>query len=71
MSGKVTRDKDEAIECPVCGYSNTDLWDFDFGGREICETWCGDCDAKISLTRHVSVSYECRAGHQDEKDGDS
>ncbi len=47
--------------CPHCKRVCTDLWDFDWGSREIIETECGHCEAPIAIVRHESVVYQVKA----------
>jgi hypothetical protein len=50
----------EQIACPWCGEQNRDLWDYEWGSREVIEIACGHCDKPITIARCVSVSYRAR-----------
>ena len=59
---KRTDNEGDRIRCPNCGEWILHLWDFEFGDREICEFWCGECDSKLSLVERHSISYTCLPG---------
>ena len=42
------------ITCPICGYENSDSWEYDSDEGE-CE--CGYCGATLEWSRDVCVSY--------------
>lgn len=51
--------QDEVV-CPYCFYEATDSYEYFNYGDEDTEVFCGECDKKFFVTRHVSVSYSSR-----------
>lgn len=51
----------DAPVCPKCGYAMPDAWELGFGSNEDIETQCDRCDAPMTVSRHVSVSYSTTA----------
>ena len=45
---------EDNIKCPKCGYVITDSWEFEGDDGEV---ECEECDAVISYSRNISVSY--------------
>ncbi len=45
------------IECPACGYIDNDSWEFLDGDEGSGEYECGSCEAKLTVSRNVTVSY--------------
>lgn len=45
---------EDNIKCPKCGYVFRDSCEFDGDDGEV---ECGECDAVISYSRNISVSY--------------
>lgn len=52
-----THSDDDEIACPVCGEINRDLREIGDGGEGDHETECEHCDAPLTISRMVSVSY--------------
>jgi hypothetical protein len=52
----------EEIECPHegCDHTIRDLWDYEWGSREVIEIPCGACAKPVSLYRRVSVDYTAK-----------
>ena len=46
-------DKSE-ITCPICGYEESDSWEYD---SDYGELECGGCGAALEWSREVEVSY--------------
>ena len=42
------------IKCPICGYEESDSWEYDSDQGEIK---CGGCGATLEWSREVEVSY--------------
>ena len=42
------------IKCPICGYEESDSWEYDSDYGEIK---CGGCGATLEWSREVEVSY--------------
>ena len=61
MSQEETQSDGDTIECPVCGSSMRDLWEYDFRDSECVDTECDHCEAVLLLTEHISRTYTCRA----------
>lgn len=49
----------DSVECPHCGETITDLWEYNWDPVETTETDCDHCGKPIVIVRHVSVSYSC------------
>jgi uncharacterized C2H2 Zn-finger protein len=50
----------DRLPCPHCGKMFTDLWDYNWDGKEEIYTKCESCDKSVDIIRRVSVSYELR-----------
>lgn len=46
----------DQITCPKCGYEDKDSWEWNMDGEE-GEYECPGCEAKLHVTRHVTVEY--------------
>lgn len=55
-----THESGGVIECPVCGDTFGDLWDFEWDGCEEIDIECPCCGAPLLLLREVSVDYSAR-----------
>lgn len=50
----------EGLPCPWCGEIQGELWDYDWGTREVILAECSDCYRSIDIIRRVDVTYEIR-----------
>lgn len=46
--------------CPHCGKSQPDPWEHELGEDESTEDYCWNCDKKMKITCHVSVTYSTK-----------
>lgn len=46
---------EDEIKCPVCGYEESDCWEYTQG--EADEYECGYCGSILTWSREISVSY--------------
>ncbi len=61
MGYEETRSDNDRIQCPACGESITDLWDYRWSGNaDAIETECGSCGVMIRISRHISIRYTAR-----------
>lgn len=49
-----------SAKCPHCGHTMTDLWDYDWAGREEIESECGECGEPVLIVLHMTVEYEAK-----------
>lgn len=55
---RVEIDRNDALECPYCGYVDRDAWElFTEMGDETHTVSCGACEKDFGATRSVSVMY--------------
>ena len=60
LDAKSTHSDGDRIACPHCGHTMRDLWDYEWGSREIINVECGECEKSFALVMHVSVSYTAK-----------
>ena len=56
------------LPCPQCGGRLNDLWDYDWGERDVMYIECDHCQKPVDIHRHVSVSYSVTAGKAEPED---